>query len=339
MEGGCVDNALGLIDGLKEMKEKRNPDAKLLFSFGGWTMSSAFTHCAKAGKREVWAKTAVDLMQQYGFDGVDVDWEYAGGGGLESNDFDVENDAQNYVELLSAIRAEFNARGLSDALLTIAVGAGPDKVDYLGDKGFYQQINSIVDYVNVMTYDFNGQFNPYTAHNAPLYNGYVDRWDAHSAMHGIHDFGMDKQRLVMGVPLYGRDWTGVTVDSSCDETGKNCPAATKNACGDWDSGLMDFTGVQLEFLEADGKTGKNGFTRYWDDSAKVPYLFNQHTGDFISYDDAESVLIKAEYAREQGFAGTMVWDITNDRASTLIDILHQESLKYPCRSAQRNVLV
>lgn len=387
--GGCVSQdwsdaeagKAGLIYGLQQMKAKRNPDAKLLFSFGGWTMSSAFTHCAKnrdaEGKpgRATWVKTAVDLMVQYEFDGIDVDWEYAGGGGEAANDYDLENDGQNYVALLQDIRTECNARGLTGdkCLITLAVGAGPSKVDYLAGKGadcdgnyppqdgagnvcpvasdcacskvnFWNTINDIVDYVNLMAYDFNGQFNPYTAHNAPLKNGFPTGWDAESAVDGITGAGLDAKRLVLGTPLYGRDWKGVNAAEdtreTCDkDTGLYCTADQSGACGSWESGVLDFTNIQQDFLEADGITGKNGFTRHWDENCQVPYLYNDVTGDFISYDDVESTRIKAEYARDKGLAGTMTWDMTNDRADTLIDVLKEVSMTYTCRAARRQLFV
>ena len=66
---------------------------------------------------------------------------------------------------------------------------------------------------------------------------------------------------------------------------------------------------------------KNGYTRYWDDEAKAPYLFNGST--FLSYDDPESLKAKCEYVNREGYAGIFYWEHVCDATRTLLDTLYQ----------------
>ena len=55
-----------------------------------------------------------------------------------------------------------------------------------------------------------------------------------------------------------------------------------------------------------------GYTRYWDNAAQVPWLYNPNTGIWISYDDAESIEIKSDYIVSQNLGGAMYWELSSD---------------------------
>ncbi|MBR6358804.1 MAG: chitinase, partial [Lachnospiraceae bacterium] len=69
---------------------------------------------------------------------------------------------------------------------------------------------------------------------------------------------------------------------------------------------------------------KKGFVRYWDDEAKAPYLFDGST--FLSYDDPESLKLKAEYVKEHGYAGCFYWEHKCDKTRALLNTLHDNLL-------------
>ena len=93
-----------------------NSKLRTMISIGGWTLSTPFFSIARdAQKRADFAKSAVYVVKRYGFDGIDIDWEYPGGGGLEQNGIgDVATDGDNYVLLLRALRDELNKQTLID---------------------------------------------------------------------------------------------------------------------------------------------------------------------------------------------------------------------------------
>ena len=120
----------GNFNQLKKLKAQ-NPHLITMISVGGWTLSSRFSDAAlTAASRSKFAASAVAFIRKYGFDGVDIDWEYPGGGGLETNVSRPE-DKQNFTAFLSELRRQLDAAGQQDGrryYLSIAAPAGPDKI-------------------------------------------------------------------------------------------------------------------------------------------------------------------------------------------------------------------
>ena len=107
------------------------------------------------------------------FDGIDIDWEYPGGGGQPYNTVDAVNDKRNFTLLMQEFRAQLDAQGAIDGkryALTAAIGAGTEKIAQT-EPNLYGQY---MDWVNVMTYDFHGAWERATNFHAPLYHDPAD---------------------------------------------------------------------------------------------------------------------------------------------------------------------
>ncbi|KAG8673892.1 hypothetical protein FPOAC1_007211 [Fusarium poae] len=152
-------NAFGCVKQLFSLK-KAHRQVKVLLSIGGWTWSTNFaTTAASAAGRSIFAKS-VTLVKDWGFDGVDIDWEYPA----------TDEDASNMILLLEAVRAELDAYAAEHApgyhfQLTIAAPTGSSHYSklHLADLG------TKVDYINLMAYDYAGSWSPVAGHNANLY--------------------------------------------------------------------------------------------------------------------------------------------------------------------------
>ncbi len=295
--------------------KQANPNLKTIISVGGWSWSNRFSDvAATAATREVFANSAVNFIRTYNFDGVDLDWEYPVGGGLIGNSARPE-DKQNYTLLLQTIREKLNAAGTADGkqyLLTIASGASPT---YASNTELGQIANA-VDWINIMTYDFNGGWQKMSGHNAPLYYDpqataaglpNAQTFNVVEGVQGHLNAGVPASKIVLGMPLYGRGMGGCT--DAANGQYQQCTGAAQ--VGTWEKGSFDFYDLEANYIN------KNGYVRYWNDASKVPYLYNKSNKTYISYDDVESFGYKVSFLKSKGLGGAMIWDLSGDRNKTL----------------------
>jgi chitinase len=286
---------------LRELKQ-RHPHLKTLISVGGWTDSTGFYDTAKTPEtRATFAKSSAAFAKEHGFDGVDIDWEYPGGGGNDKGRGGPE-DTPNFTALLRDLRAALDAQGKADGkryLLTIAAPAGGQiKRIEVG------QIHPLLDFINLMTYDFAGSWSKQTAFNAPLYP-----WGEHDqgklggdvSVQSYFKAGVPADKVVLGVPFYGRAFGGVK--AAGDTHGLNQPfdpKAKQTSPDGW-----GWRGISANFVDKKAK-------HFWHDKAKVPWLFDEKTGLFITYDDPQSIRGKAQYVRDNNLGGVMIWELSDD---------------------------
>ncbi len=301
--------AAGQAGNFNQLRKLRahNPALRTLISVGGFTWSGSFSDVAlSARSRALFVNSCVDFAVQYGFDGIDIDWEFPGGGGLDGNAARPE-DKQNYTLLLRALRDALRAKqrevGRGEPfLLTIAAPSGPDLVAHLDGSGIAES----VDWINVMAYDFHGTWDNQAGHNAPLMpsEGDSSGFSASAAIEGYRAQGVPANKLVLGVPFYGRSFAGVRAGAhhGLDES------SVGPGPGTWENGVLDYKDIAAHYLNM------AGYVRYEDEAAQVPYLFNAQKGVLISYDDPTSLAQKAGYARANGLRGTMIWDLSSDTA-------------------------
>ncbi len=289
---------------LNKLKEV-NPDLKILISIGGWTWSGNFSDAALTpSSRRKFAKTSVEIVADHDLDGVDIDWEYPGLIG-DNNVFRPE-DKQNYTLMFREIRKELD--NLTEQTgkyyeLTTAVGAFYSYIEHTE----MEKAAKYLDYVNLMTYDYYTTGDT-AGHHSNLYPPEDYEKDA-SADKSFKEFlkaGVPAEKLVMGLPFYGRSW----IMKSADKHGINMPV--KSAA----------RGAGYTYIK-DSLVNKNGFVRYWDENAKAPYLFNATTNQLMVYDDEESVQLKCEYVIDNSMGGVMFWQYASDPNEYLLDAVNE----------------
>lgn len=275
-----------------------NPQIKFLLSVGGWS-SGGFSEAAMTTEgREKAAQSSAGLVQEYGLDGIDIDWEYPGTSvaGIGSS----SGDKENFTLFLKAIREKLDSVS-KDCMLTIAAG-GDTYFTLLTDM---RKAAEYLDYVQLMTYDLQGGFQKVTGHHTAVYSSGRNLSDACSdkAVRVFSQAGVPMEKLVLGVAFYSRAWQGV--DNIRD--GLGLEAQTVGTYG------PDYGELTRDYIN------KNGYTRYWDEEAKAPYLFNG--SEFISYDDEESIAEKIKYVKEKGLGGIMYWEYKCDSTGTLTQFM------------------
>jgi chitinase len=296
-----------------QLLKEQNPKLRVIGSVGGGNMSDMFSPMvATLATRKVFIDSALAFMQKYGFDGLDLDWEFPVTGGQPGVPHDPE-DGRRLTKLLGEMRRAFDAASLADGRkyylgLTVSPNPGYGKYLEIGD------LAAIVDFLNIMTYDYHGAWDATSGHLAPLFASPEDpgfKWEATKKMNvaGAVQYyierGMDPRKLHIGIPLYGIG-AQLAVGLKKPLFTAKVPKATIK-----DTGVMDYASVQR--LVAGG-THPN-----WDEGAHAPYLYQPDTGLFVSYDDGRSVTEKVELVADKGLGGVFFWELSQDRGGDLVN--------------------
>ena len=262
---------------------------KVLVSIGGAdevSRQNFVTIAASETLRQNFADAVEAFCRTYGYAGADIDWEFPQNATERIN--------QNL--LIQAVRDKFNASSAPAPSWKITMAVSPG--NWYGQWNDYDYLNNVVDYYNLMTYDFHGSWSDHSGHNAPLYRG-TDPYDGENCDWSVNYMtatrGVPASMMNFGLAFYGRNFMNSSV--LYDNCGGNCA----------DEYLM--------YHEIEPRIG-SGWTYHWDDGSKVPYLTRDAGTGVLSYDDPQSIAQKVEYAlEEKGFGGIFMWDITGDYIS------------------------
>ncbi|MDR0728654.1 MAG: ThuA domain-containing protein [Prevotellaceae bacterium] len=164
------------------------PQLRVLLSIGGWGSGRFSEMAAVDSLRIAFSRDCRRIIDEFGLDGIDIDWEYptSSGAGISHS----PEDTKNYTLLMRDIRAAIGNRHL----LTLASSAGAGYIDF-------PAIEPCIDFVNIMTYDM-GQA---PKHHAAMYRSEMTGWKSCDEAVAAHrSAGLPASKLVLGVPFYGR---------------------------------------------------------------------------------------------------------------------------------------
>lgn len=286
--------------------KQQNPTLGVLVSVGGWLWSGNFSDMALTKEsRSRFIESVVEFVDHYKLDGLDIDWEYPGMIGA-GNRFRPE-DKRNYTLLVKELRERFNreqSRLGRTLLLSVAAGASTEFIAHT-EMG---RVQRYLDTVNLMAYDY---YEPgsekISGNHAPLYTNPADpkRVSADRSVLEFEHAGVPPRKIVLGVPFYGHVWGDVgPTDHGLFQPGVPVPNAFAN-----------YGNIVTSMLQ-------QGFTRYWDAAASVPYLYSEQKRQFVSYEDTESLALKCAYVRRKGLAGVMFWEYMGDPTGALLSTIN-----------------
>jgi chitinase len=282
---------------------------KVLLSIGGWEESGNFPAvAATTDGRRTFVASCADAIRQYGFDGIDIDWEYPGYGPHNGT----PQDGTNFLLLLRALRDTLDVLGEHadrHMLLSIAIPTVPSLLEPL-DVG---AIAALIDVFNLMTYDIYGAWDPLSNHNTPLFPsaGSDTSRCIDAGFRLFRDtYGIPPDRLTIGTAFYGRSY-------------KAC-ADLHRPHGGSDAANFPPDGTPRYYTIA---AARDRCERRWDDRAKVPYLVCQEWNSVVAYDDEESTAMKAQYVIDHGIRGIIIWELSGDffpdGSTPLLDAIHR----------------
>lgn len=273
------ESNLGNIKQFYEMK-KANRNLKLVMSIGGWGTCHLFESIVKDDKKlNNFVNSAIEFVEIYGFDGIDIDWEYP------KNSYD----ASKFVELLATLRKFLNPK----YLLTIAAPGGKDNIDILHIEG----MDKYISFWNLMCYDFAGEgWSSKTGFHSNLFGNNGDNClNASDVVQSYILRGVNPSKLVLGMPLYGRVFHGVAKpEIGISFTKERAPGCVEND-------IIDYKNIEDNFDVA------------LFDSRKVAAIkFDSKRKQLVTYDNPQSAAIKGSYVRLNKLGGGMWWDSAGD---------------------------
>ena len=310
----------GNFNQLRELKAKY-PKLKIVMSIGGWTESTNFSAVAATPEsRAKFAQSCIDMYIKGNlpgaapgaaagiFDGIAIDWEYpdeVGNGNPHG-----PQDTHNFTLLLQELRNQLNAQGSADRkhyLLTADTPSGPEKVSHL-EVG---PVSRIVDWMNVMTFDFNGPWettgptesqsnlfpSPFDPAPRPTKsNPYPDNGEISTAevVANYLRQGASPNKIAISIPFYAHGWTGVSAGPKGD--GEFQPA----------------TGVatDINYNQIAAQPG----TVHHDPFSGAAYKYDPVSKTFWTFDDAQSIQEKVWFIKLAGLRGDMTWSLDGDTA-------------------------
>ncbi|HVD97554.1 MAG TPA: glycoside hydrolase family 18 protein [Cytophagaceae bacterium] len=274
---------------------------RVMVSIGGWTLSENFPRiAADSVKRAHFASECVRCLKEYRFDGIDIDWEYPG----YTEHKGTPQDKENFTLLMQAIRDSIDAYGKKIKyrfLLTAALGANKSNMENIE----WDKVKNILDYLNLMTYDYNGTWSPDANHQTALYEpreGWGGSLDGSFKLL-TEKYGVGPEKINLGVAFYGRSL--LMKGPGEDIYSKNHLGLQDSLTYPTDLGMPQYYDILLKM---------KSFERRWDDVAQAPYLIGNpgKRYTFVSYDDEQSVRLKTQYVMKKESAGVIIWDITGD---------------------------
>ncbi|KAJ7254697.1 glycosyl hydrolases family 18-domain-containing protein [Mycena haematopus] len=265
-----------------------NRNLKVSLSIGGWTYSQDghFAFVTNAAARATFVTDAVAMIENYGFDGIDLDFEYPAS----------TAQGQGFADLFTELRTAFDAlaakKGDSTTYqLSAAVSAGAANYANL----VVPQMNAALTFWNLMAYDYAGSWLTYSDNQANLYGGARTGVSTDAAVKHFVSSGATVGKIVMGIPLYGHAFE--------DTAGLGQPYNGIGP-GTIQAGIYSYNVLPL--------AGAQVFENTTDVSS---YSYNSATEELVSYDTPNIVKLKAKYTNANGLAGSMFWDLSTDKVS------------------------
>jgi chitinase len=280
--------------------KEQYPHLKVMLALGGWggceTCSEVFN---RQQNRRAFAESTLAVLQQYGGDGLDLDWEYPSIEGPPGHPFGPE-DKDNFTALVRELRHTLG----ESYILSFAAGGF---TEFLEGSVDWQAIMPMLNNVNLMSYDLVNGFSTVTGHHTPLFSTPVQKESTDHAVQYLLRQGVPAEKIVIGAAFYSRVWEGVDAErDGLYQQGTHVPG-------------LPFSEIPQQYAQ------EQGFRYLWDDTAQAPYAYHPEKQRFATFDDERSVARKTRYAKHHDLGGIMFWQLPGDHNDkSLLEAIHME---------------
>ena len=284
---------------IQELK-RQYPKLRVLISLGGWGQSGGFSSAAEPDHLRDFVHSCVQTfiagnfapgIHEPGiFDGIDLDWEYPVEGGVDPGHLE---DKKNFTALVSEFRRQLDA--IKPGLLLTA--ALPAEEEYYSNFEL-KEISAKLDFISIMAYDLHWNSEPITNFHSALFDDPRDpsrpplgkRYGDY-AVRGFLKAGVPPEKIIFGVPFYGKGWRGVR---DINHGLFQAAAGPANSEGSYRN------------LKALPRTADRIF--YANDASCT--VWNE--GNFWSYDCPRALREKSAYIKDRHLGGVMFWELSHD---------------------------
>ncbi|KAM5541622.1 hypothetical protein V8D89_004812 [Ganoderma adspersum] len=269
--------------------KQSNPDLKTYISVGGWAFNDLPTQhvfsdvASTPANHQAFTNSLVNFMVTYGFDGVDIDWEYP----VACERGGVPEDTANMVAMFQTIRSTFSASGNTFGLTFTA----PSSYWYLQHFDLLGLL-TYANWVNLMSYDLHGVWDAKDVFIGNIVQAHMNLTEIEQSVGLFQHVGVPLDQIVLGLGFYGRSFQ--LSDPSCSTPG--CPFNGPTPGGSCTAvdGTLSFAEIQ------DLLASISGASPVYDQAAQVKYLA-YNIDLWVSYDDQDTFTAKVNWARGAGF--------------------------------------
>ncbi|RYZ32990.1 MAG: glycoside hydrolase family 18 protein, partial [Myxococcaceae bacterium] len=254
---------------------------KALIMVGGSGEHDGWVGAASDANRAKFVRSLLKAMDDFGYDGLDLDWEPV-----------EKEDRPKLLALVKALREARPKMLLTFPLHWINTNFPTDADPWFAELAKY------FDQMNLMSYEMIGVWDGWDSWFTSALTGEsgTHPTSVESSLKAWVAAGIPKEKLGMGIPFYGLAWRHITG-----------PRQPFTHWSDYVGGDNSFTYKKILELSTTGRL-------QWDAAAQANYVtFDTPVEDgtvrWITYDGPEAIQAKGQYAKANGYGGTIIWTI------------------------------
>lgn len=286
---------------------------KVLISLGGGRNNYFDRITVSQWARKRFISSAVTVVEKYGYDGIDLDWEYPQN----------EASSKRWAALLSDLRAALDRLSIRNGkkyMLTAAVGPVKWYAMWIPTKTVREKL----DFLHIMTYNYCGIWGGPAGEHAPIYSNYGKGDIASSLRYWTDVKGVPKDKLVIGLPFYSYIFKGYQPGEMVDP---------KNNGGEKEV-------IPVSYNDIDKKLTPGIWDKSLDDSTRTQWYRCDDGRSFMVIDGPEAIRYKTLWILKNGYRGAFCWamrqDVSPYGATPLSDAMATAFFYYMDKYARKN---
>lgn len=263
-------DSLTMLNQFRTVSGKVKPKGvKMIITFGGPAESGSRNFIEMGANdisRKIFIENVHQLCNNWQADGIDIDWEW-------EQHSDTEPGNYAFTSLMNDLRKMADENGL---LLSIDVSAS----DWNG-KYYNPEAVLLADYINVMTYTYNGPWSGTANHHASM-NDIIN-----TGLPYWLNKGIPREKLNIGTAFFGQVYEGT-----------------------WQKGgtfskVYPVTYAKVSELIASGYS-------VVEDNFEGSFCYSIPNNEIVFFDSPQNVSFKMKYAIENHYSGIIIWEIGQD---------------------------